>query len=65
MSKLTKSGVKVIIRNEIRNKMISARPFTFSKGNVNIKIRERCCWWGGPTREGLAGTGSEAGIFGR
>jgi len=29
---LTKSGVKVIIRNEIRNKMISPRPFTFSKG---------------------------------
>jgi len=35
----------MIIRNEIRNKMISARPFTFSKSNLNIKIRGRYWWW--------------------
>ena len=30
----------MIVRNEIRNRVISARPFTFLKSNGNIKIRE-------------------------
>jgi len=30
----------MIIGDEIRNRMISARPLTFSKGNWNMKIRE-------------------------
>ena len=29
----------MIIRNKIRNRMISARPFTFSKSIGDIKIR--------------------------
>jgi len=33
----------VIIRNKIQNRVISARPLTFSKGNRNIKIRGRIC----------------------
>ena len=58
----------MIIRNEIRNRMISARPFSFSKGNENIKIRDEDVDGGGggpSTGEKIAGTGSEAGIFGR
>ena len=31
----------MIIRNNIRKRVISARPFTFSKDNKNIKIRGR------------------------
>ena len=46
--------------------MISARPFTFSKGNENIKSEEDVDGGGGPsTGEEIAGTGSEAGTFGR
>jgi len=37
--KLAKRGGKTIIRDKIRNEMISTRPFTFLKSNMNIKVR--------------------------
>jgi len=42
--KLEKKGIKAIIENEIRNRMINTGVVYLCEGNMNIKIRERCYW---------------------
>jgi len=37
--KLAERGGKTVIKDKIRNEMISIRSFTFSKSNKNIKVR--------------------------
>jgi len=46
----------VIIKDEIRNRVISARSFTFLKDNRNFKIRGRSWWWSRRTtyRKGIS-----------
>jgi len=55
----------MIIRNKIRNRIISARPFTFKRA-IGISRSEGKAGGGGApsTGEGLAEIGSEVGTFG-